>query len=127
MDLIKTFGTNLGTVDEKWTGVEEVKRIKKDIIEQIEKDNEKFIYSHKVRLKLYFSISLFVGKILFILYTAFFNRNACRVLQGNKDGYCLQNDRLCLMASLQYDSVHYLCDIPSFSRSTRMFFYKNTT
>ena len=52
MDLIKMFGTNPGIVDEMWTGIDETQRIKKDIIEQIEKDNEKFIYSHEVQIKL---------------------------------------------------------------------------
>ncbi len=47
LDLIKTFGTDVGTEKEKWTDEEETKRIKADINQQIEKDNRKFIYSHQ--------------------------------------------------------------------------------
>ena len=50
MDLIKTFGKNVDTEEEVWTQPEETLRIKNSINQQIEKNNGKFIYSHKVSL-----------------------------------------------------------------------------
>ncbi len=49
VDLIKSFGKHLGTQDEQWTDEDETKRIKKDIVLQIEKDNGKFVHTHQVK------------------------------------------------------------------------------
>ena len=34
-----------------------------------------------------------LGKILSIFYTALINRNLYWVIKGNKDNYCLQNEK----------------------------------